>query len=54
MFRDVFWKGKADEGIYELAELLGLKDELSQMILFAHKKIDNMAEKSKDENKNVR
>ncbi|CAD5223746.1 unnamed protein product [Bursaphelenchus okinawaensis] len=42
-FRDVFWKGCADEGIFELAELLGLKDELHHLIQKEHEKIDRKA-----------
>lgn len=39
--RDVFWKGTADEGIWELAELLNLKDELHQMVDAGWKAIDD-------------
>ncbi|CAD5232321.1 unnamed protein product [Bursaphelenchus xylophilus] len=42
-FRDVFWKGRADDGIWELAELLGLKEELHHLIQTEHMKIDRKA-----------
>lgn len=46
-FSDVFWKGSADDGAWQLAELLNLKDELSQMVAFGHKKIDEKINASK-------
>jgi hypothetical protein len=45
-YRDVFWKGTADEGAYEFAELLGLKDELHQMVDAAWKDIDEKVKAS--------
>ncbi|KAI6189907.1 NAD-dependent protein deacetylase [Aphelenchoides bicaudatus] len=45
--RDVFWKGTADEGVWELAELLGFKDEFHQLIETSHKELDKKLKASK-------
>ncbi|XP_022103171.1 NAD-dependent protein deacetylase sirtuin-2-like isoform X4 [Acanthaster planci] len=39
-YRDVAFLGSCDEGCYKLAELLGWKDELEQLIKTEHKKFD--------------
>ncbi|XP_038077756.1 NAD-dependent protein deacetylase sirtuin-2-like [Patiria miniata] len=42
-YRDVFYLGSCDDGFYKLAELLGWKDELVQLIKTEHQKLDAAA-----------
>ncbi|VDK66276.1 unnamed protein product [Onchocerca ochengi] len=46
-YRDVFWQGKTDDGAWKLAELLGWKTELENLIEVELKKIDEKEEKDK-------
>uniref|UniRef100_A0A915PG97 Deacetylase sirtuin-type domain-containing protein n=1 Tax=Setaria digitata TaxID=48799 RepID=A0A915PG97_9BILA len=39
-YRDVFWRGKTDDGAWKLAELLGWKTELEELIKTELRKID--------------
>ncbi|KAI6186593.1 NAD-dependent protein deacetylase [Aphelenchoides besseyi] len=45
---DVFWKGTADDGVYELAKHLGWEQELRMMVEHEWKKIDEKTKKVDD------
>ena len=47
IFRDVFYEGTADDGVFKLAEALGWKPELDQMIKHEWKKLDEEFEEMK-------
>ena len=40
-YRDVFWAGSCDDGCMDLARLLGWDEELKELIVAEHDKLDN-------------
>ncbi|XP_033735571.1 NAD-dependent protein deacetylase sirtuin-2-like isoform X2 [Pecten maximus] len=52
-YRDVFWQGTCDEGCLLMAEKLGWKEELQEMVETEHAKIDKNAKLLKAKSKSL-
>nr|XP_022303821.1 NAD-dependent protein deacetylase sirtuin-2-like [Crassostrea virginica] len=53
-YRDVFLQSKCDDGCYKLAELLGWKDELSNLVTSEHARLGRSSRRSKKKLNNFR